>query len=126
MPVSDSSTTNSNNEAASQPRVTSRRAFMLRMAKVGLVAAMPAGYGFWVEPDQIRVAESEIRLTDWPKSASGLRIGHLSDTHCDSDHEVERAERAARLLLQQKPDVVFLTGDYITRLAQPWSMRAAQ
>src|SRR5690349_7347835 len=115
------SSNNPDNEAAVDSRLSSRRRFLFRSAGFGLAAALPAGYGYWVEPEQIRVAEIEIPLTDWPKSATGLRIGHLSDPHCDSEHEVSRAERAARLLLAQKPDIVFLTGDYTTRFPHPWS-----
>src|ERR1041385_851222 len=101
---------NTENEGNDAPNA-SRRRFLSRVAKVGVAAAIPASYGYWIEPDHFGVAELEIRIPDWPKAASGVRIGHLSDVHCDSDSEVDRASRAAKLLLAQKPDVVFLTGD---------------
>ena len=46
--------------------------------------------------------------------------------HCDTEHAVARTRRAAEMLLAQKPDVVFLTGDYITKQAHRWAVPAAE
>lgn len=55
-----------------------------------------------------------------------MRIGQLSDLHCENDRAVARTKRAAQLLLAQKPDIVFLTGDYVSgHQASDWSRAAA-
>ena len=46
--------------------------------------------------------------------------------HCDTAHAVARTRRAAEMLLAQKPDVVFLTGDYITDHPHRWAHQAAE
>ena len=101
-------------KAPGKPASPTRRRF-LKTAAVGVVAGIGTGaYASEWEPDRFEIAHREVRLTGWPASASGLRIGQLSDFHCQSKAAVARTAHAARLLLMQKPDVVFLTGDYIS------------
>ncbi len=98
----------------SKPFSPSRRRF-LKTAAVGAVAVLgPGVYASDWEPDHPQIVHQAVSLAGWPKAAAGLRIGQLSDLHCQSEAAVARADRAARLLLAQKPDVVFLTGDYIS------------
>jgi predicted MPP superfamily phosphohydrolase len=80
--------------------------------------AAPTGiYAAEIEPEDIQVARVDVRIPGLPRGADGMLIGHLSDTHCDSPRAVQRTSRAARLLRSQNPDVVFVTGDYITHKA---------
>ena len=91
-----------------------RRRFLKTLA-VGTVAAVATPtYAAEIEPEHLEVVTKTVLLPDWPAHADGLRVGHLGDFHCLNDRAVARATRAAQLLLDQKPDVVFLTGDYIT------------
>jgi len=97
-----------------KPIAPSRRRF-LKMAMAGTVAGLGTGlYAHEWEPDHPQVVHRQIHLAGWPPAAAGLRVGQLSDLHCQSQAAVARTARAARLLLAQKPDVVFLTGDYIS------------
>jgi predicted MPP superfamily phosphohydrolase len=99
---------------ANKPTSSARRRFLKRAA-VGAVIGLGTGtYAHEWEPDHPEVVHREVRLAGWPPSAAGLRIGQLSDLHCQSEAAVARTARAARLLLAQHPDVVFLTGDYIS------------
>lgn len=104
-----------------------RRRFLRWLILRASILAPIAGYSYAIEPDQVRVANVVARVPGLPKAANGLRIGHLSDTHCDSDRAVNRAAAAARLLMAQMPDMVVITGDYIThdpRLRMPQAARA--
>jgi uncharacterized protein len=102
-----------------KPASPSRRRFLRRLLFGGLVLGVPtAGYAHELEPERIQVVTLDVPIPGLPPEAHGLRIGHMSDTHCDSPRAVERAARAARLLMAQKPDVVCLTGDYITHQAR--------
>jgi predicted MPP superfamily phosphohydrolase len=97
-----------------RPTSPARRRF-LKTAAAGAVAGLGTGvYAHEWEPEHLEVVHREIHLANWPASAAGLRIGQLSDLHCQDKAAVARTARAARLLLAQKPDVVFLTGDYIS------------
>jgi predicted MPP superfamily phosphohydrolase len=81
----------------------------------GLIVLPPtAVYARLYEPDHLRVARVDVPIAGLPAEADGLRIGHISDPHCDSRHAMMRAARAAHLLMGEKPDIVFMTGDYVT------------
>src|SRR5205814_915078 len=90
----------------------SRRRFLRSLVGAGFIATPTLAYARYVEPNDIRVTNLRLEIPGWPRSAAGYRIGHISDFHADSDVEVERAERAAHLLMAQRPDAVFVTGDY--------------
>ena len=92
----------------------SRRRFL----KIGAAAAVTglgaSGYAYEIEPAHPKVARHDIKIDGWPASAAGLRIGQLSDLHCQDHRSVARTALAARMLLALQPDIVFLTGDYIS------------
>ncbi len=73
-----------------------------------------AGYADEIEPAHPKVARHDIKIDGWPPSAAGLKIGQLSDLHCQDHRSVARTAHAARMLLALQPDIVFLTGDYIS------------
>jgi predicted MPP superfamily phosphohydrolase len=111
------------NQRETKPsRLFDRRRFLRLAGKAALIAAGPTAYAKWIEPDQLVVANVDVALPGLPPAASGLRIGHISDLHCDDDHAVERTRRAVALLLAQKPDVVAITGDYVTLVNPRWVM----
>lgn len=94
----------------------------LTIALLGCVSEYSYGY----EPDDLEVVHKDIRLQGWPREADGLCIGHLSDMHCDSDRAYSRTARAVSLLLREKPDLVVLTGDYITSSPHLWAPLCAE
>jgi predicted MPP superfamily phosphohydrolase len=105
----------------------SRRKFLRRSLLGGLLLAAPTGvYASEIEPEDIQVARVDVRIPGLPEAADGLLIGHLSDIHCDCPRAVQRAARAAKLLRSKNPDVVFLTGDYITHKAHERMPAAAE
>ncbi|PSF37441.1 metallophosphatase [Aphanothece hegewaldii CCALA 016] len=67
----------------------------------------------WVEP--LKVERLTIAIADLPSSLVGLKLVQLSDLHydgfCLSDQLLEQAICVSN---QENPDVVLLTGDYIT------------
>jgi predicted MPP superfamily phosphohydrolase len=67
------------------------------------------------EPFMLAIERQEIFLRRLPKALDGLRVVHLSDFHygplTDSRH-LERAVNAANNL---RPDLIALTGDYISQ-----------
>ncbi len=92
----------------------SRRRFL----KIGAAAAVTglgtSGYAYEIEPAHPKIARHDIQIDGWPRSAAGLKIGQLSDLHCQDNRSVARTALAARMLLALRPDIVFLTGDYIS------------
>ena len=110
-----------------KPASPARRRF-LKTAAVGTLAGLgSAAYGHEYEAEHLEVVHQEVRLEGWPASAAGMRIGQLSDFHCENDRAVVRTARAAALMLAQKPHAVLLTGDYVSgHQASDWSRRCAE
>ena len=91
-----------------------RRRFLKAGAAAAVAAVSAPVYGAEWEPNHPVVTRRDIKVPGWPASAAGLTVGHLSDFHCQNNAAVDRTAHAARLLLAQKPDIVFLTGDYVS------------
>ncbi|BAY98381.1 metallophosphoesterase [Tolypothrix tenuis PCC 7101] len=69
----------------------------------------------WLFTGHLRVDKLTVKITDLPVSLEGLKLVQLSDFHYDglrlSD---EMLEEAIALTNEAEPDVVVLTGDYVT------------
>ncbi|MFN8483371.1 MAG: metallophosphoesterase [Anaerolineae bacterium] len=66
------------------------------------------------EFDQPRVDHLPLAWPDLPPALDGLRIVQLSDLHVCAWMPLPLLQRAARLAVAQRPDVIVLTGDYIS------------
>lgn len=99
-----------NEQASSLKKVLriSRRAFL------GLSTAAIATYAVGIEPDRLVVRRETIPIPGLPQALDGLKIGHLSDPHRCPFVPRTRVERAVALLSAEKPDLVALTGDFVS------------
>lgn len=86
-----------------------RRSFFKRLAAG---AALPS-YAFGVEPKWLERTVHSVPLGNRRISAP-LRILHLSDLHVSSFVPFSLIERAVDMGLAMKPDIVCLTGDFVT------------
>jgi predicted MPP superfamily phosphohydrolase len=67
---------------------------------------------FWLV---LRLEESiEIRIPGLPKPFDGLRIAQLSDIHSGSVVAPVYIDRCLKMTADLKPDLILLTGDYVT------------
>ena len=93
----------------------SRRRF-LRMG-VGILAgtgAASAGYGAFIERKHLIVRRVEIPLERLPEAWDGLMIAQLSDLHYHPYWSADVIQHAIEVTNSLKPDVIALTGDYVT------------
>jgi uncharacterized protein len=67
------------------------------------------------EPFMIAVERQEIFLRRLPKALDGFRVVHLSDLHYGPLVEPRHLERAIAIANELKPDLIALTGDYISQ-----------
>lgn len=91
-------------------KIFSRRKF-LGLAGLGGLGCV--GYGHWVEPHWLEVVHHEVRVSkagDQPP----LKILQLSDFHASPVVSLEFIRKAIRLGLKQQPDLILLTGDFIS------------
>lgn len=88
----------------------SRRKFLGRLALAGLGGA---AYTHWGEPHWLDVGRHEVKVAKIAKK-SPLRILQMSDFHSSSFVSLSHIAHSVRLGLAQKPDLICLTGDFIT------------
>src|ERR1051326_8942118 len=67
------------------------------------------------EPFMIAVERQEIYLRKLPKALDGFRIVHLSDLHYGPLVDPRHLERAINIANDLNPDLIALTGDYISQ-----------
>lgn len=93
-----------------------RRSFLKVLAAGGLTLGLsPLIYGAVVEPNRFEVVKQAIRLPRLGPGLDGLRVVQISDLHMGPFFTREKLERVVELILAQEPDLVFITGDYLTR-----------
>ncbi len=81
-----------------------------------LWALVAATLSFWIyalliEPQRLYIRQIDVPIPNLPEALVGLRIAHLSDLHCDCQHDDSVTDRAIAETLQQAPDLVMITGD---------------
>ncbi len=91
-------------------RPWTRRAFLGTLATGSLGLAYP----FWIEPRWLEQRHVRLRLFSDPP-ARPLRLLHLSDIHWSESVPAALVEQAAALARDLAPDVICITGDFITK-----------
>jgi uncharacterized protein len=66
------------------------------------------------EPNRPRLVQLDVPVPSLPPAFDGFRIAQLSDFHYDEIFSVVPIRRAVDIVNSVKPDVVVLTGDFIT------------
>jgi uncharacterized protein len=100
---------------ALDPPSHARRHFLEQTAV--LVSATPfvaAGYGLLYGRQNVEVVRQRIRLARLPKAFEGFRIAQLSDVHIVPFTTADYICRCVTITNGLKPDLVVLTGDYIS------------
>lgn len=92
------------------PRI-SRRKFLACAGAGGLGLA---GYAGLVEPFGLKIGRHDCR-TRAPAPGVPLKLLHLADFHASWHDRLGFIEEAVELGLQLKPDLICITGDFITR-----------
>lgn len=91
------------------------------LMKTALVAtAVPFGtmaFGIISGAHDYRVKRVTLTLPNLPKSFDGITIGHISDIHSGSFWNKTAVEGGVDMLLDQKPDLIFFTGDLVNNEA---------
>lgn len=91
------------------PRVLRRPG--LTMLSLGLADSAASRPPWSPDPE---ITETVISLRRLPLALDGLRIVHLTDIHHSIFTPLEEVERAVYLANRLEPDLVALTGDYVT------------
>lgn len=92
---------------ASKRPETPLRAFALNLTHVARAAL--------TEPYMLTVEHQRLILKRLPKTFDGFRVVQLSDIHHGPFSSTEQIERAVETANRLQPDIIALTGDYISR-----------
>lgn len=97
----------------------SRRA-LLRYLAAGAGAAAVTGLAAQAlsEPRQIRIRRASVALPALPAALDGLTIGQLSDLHRGPYVPEEHIRRGVEIAASLEPDVMVLTGDFVSKSAE--------
>ena len=91
------------------------------LTKAGILVAAaplaPLGWGVISGAYDYRVRREKLYLPNLPSAFHGMKIGQLSDVHSGSFYNKTAVQGGVDLLLAEKPDVVFFTGDLVNYLA---------
>ncbi len=85
-----------------------------------LVAAIPftgLSWGIISGAHNYRIRRQQLFLPNLPKAFHGIKIGQLSDIHSGSFYNKKAVLGGVEMLLAEKPDIIFFTGDLINNLA---------
>lgn len=89
----------------------SRRRFL----QAGALGALGlAFYSGEIARHWLEITRREVMIPGLPADFDGLKVAQLSDVHLDQFTEPFFLRDAVRHINQLEPDVIFLTGDYIT------------
>jgi predicted MPP superfamily phosphohydrolase len=82
----------------------------------GLLLITACGvWGFLVEPNRLIVHQETIRIDNWPKELSGLRIAVISDIHTGAPFiNDKKLQQIVSTTNAVNPDLVVLLGDYMS------------
>ena len=85
-----------------------------------LVAAIPLAslsYGVFSSAYDYRVKRRTLYLPNLPKAFDGIKLGQLSDIHSGSFYDRKAVIGGVDMLLKEKPDMIFFTGDLVNNVA---------
>lgn len=81
------------------------------MSVIYSIILLAACYGFLIEPNWVQVHDVWIKDSSLGKTLGRETVIQLSDLHINKIGQTE--EKILRILEEVKPDIIFLTGDYV-------------
>jgi predicted MPP superfamily phosphohydrolase len=89
-----------------------RRRFIRLAALTGAVAVV--GDSILLEPNRPRIVRQDFFLPRWPERLNGFTVALLSDFHYDPYFSVHPLRAAVAMVDALRPDLIVLTGDFVT------------
>ena len=94
-----------------------RKKNLLKVSILAPIAFLMIAVGvdaLWIEPDWLEVVRTTIPSKRIPSEFEGYQVAQLSDLHVSDDRSVARLHKAIDEIMAIKPDLIVLTGDFIT------------
>jgi uncharacterized protein len=100
-----------------------RRRFLSTLGVFGIGTAATGAYGKTVGAEHLEVGSHQVSVSK-NFALNPLKILQLSDLHASETVSLDFIERAIDLGVAQRPDLICLTGDYITHTYDQWERYA--
>lgn len=95
-----------------------RSEFLMKTAVIaGAVPALGLTWGIISGAHDYRVRKVKLALKNLPKQFDGMTIAQISDIHSGSFFNRVAVKGGVEMLMKEKPDAVFFTGDLVNNLA---------
>jgi uncharacterized protein len=96
----------------------SRADFLIKTgAVVATVPLVSISYGIMKGAHDYKIRRVPLPLKNLPSSFHGLKIAQISDIHTGSFYSKTAVKGGVEMLLREKPDMVFFTGDLVNEVA---------
>ena len=103
-------TVTDNNESSK----ISRSQFLARTAVIaGSIPLVAMTFGIVSGAHDYRIRRQKLRFSNLPSSFDGLKIIQISDIHSGSFYSKTAVKGGVEMILAEKPDVIFFTGDLV-------------
>ncbi len=101
------------------PNTLTRKDFL---KKAGVIAAaIPFGtllFGMVKTAYDFTIRKQKLKITNLPNAFKGLKIVQISDLHVGSFLDDEPIKKVVNLINEQKPDMIFFTGDLVNDISE--------
>lgn len=92
----------------------SRSEFLVKTALIaGTVPILGMTYGIISGAHDYRIRRKKIMIDRLPSTLNGIKIGQISDIHSGSFFNKTAVRGGVEMLLKEKPDIIFFTGDLV-------------
>ena len=109
--------TTGSTSAGKPQRLITRRRFLGSVAGAAVAATAVGAYAFRYEPANLRLERVDLALPGLGANWVGKRMVQLSDLHASEPVSPHLIARAFAMAAACEPDMVVLTGDYVTNNA---------
>jgi uncharacterized protein len=85
-----------------------------RILMLLFICIIPIIWSFLVEPNLLVVNKVDLTIPKWHKEFKNLKIVMIADIHAGSPFiDLAKLDKIVKLANEQKPDLIFLLGDYV-------------
>ena len=98
--------------------VISRSEFLLKSGiEIASLPIFPLAWGVLSSPYDYQIRRQKLILPNLPKAFHGLKLAQISDIHSGSFYNRKAVLGGVEMLLGEKPDMIFFTGDLVNNVA---------
>lgn len=97
-----------------KPRYSRRRFLRHAMGGTVLAGLGSLGYAHWMEPYWVETVHQRLPIAALPDSLVGRRLVQISDIHAGPEVDQQYLLQAVAELARLKPDMLAITGDFMT------------